>query len=331
MRQSRNSTMAEIVDFNQAQSFLNERFGDRAGDITRVSGGDWSQAYALSLDGSPVIVRFGRHGDDYQKDQIVTRWSSEVLPIPQVIELGEAPFGFFAVSQRSYGEFLDHLDDKSMTALLPNLFSVMDAIREIDVSDTHGYGLWTPDRQGLQPSWKEALLTKFGTDIPGSRTHGWRSALEASPRGAADFDSALRVLEELTDFMPSERHLIHGDLLYSNVLVQHERVSAVLDWGNSMYGDHLFDAAWLLYCQPRYTTWPYVDLRGQLQRHWEHAGPIPHDLELRLLCYQIRIGLDGQLYAAFKGNWDELELNRSQTRALVEDALTALGNGEPSV
>jgi hygromycin-B 4-O-kinase len=271
------------------------------------------------------------HGDDYQKDQIMTRWSSDVLPIPKVIELGEAPFGFFAVSERAHGEFLDHLDNKRMTALLPSLFSVMDAIREIDVSDTHGYGIWTPDRHGLQTSWKEALLSKFSADLPGARTHGWRAALEGAPSGAADFDSALRVLRQLADLMPSDRHVIHGDLLNSNVLVQHDRVSAVLDWGNSMYGDHIFDAAWLLYCQPRYTTWPDVDLRGQLQRHWEQAGPIPDDLERRLLCYQIHIGLDGQSYAAFKGNWDELELNRSQTMALVDDALAALGSGEASV
>jgi len=323
--------MAEILEFNQAQSFINERFGDRAGEVSRMSGGDWSQAYALSLDGSPVILRLGRHGDDYLKDQIVTRWSSDVLPIPKVIELGEAPFGFFAVSERAYGEFLDQLDDKRMTALLPDLFRVMDAMREIDVSETHGYGLWTPDGRGRRRSWKEALLSKFSSDLPGSRTHGWRSALEGSPNGAADFDSALSVLEQLTDLMPSDRHVIHGDLLNGNVLVRQDRVSAVLDWGNSMYGDHLFDAAWLLYCQPRYTTWPDVDLRGQLQRHWEQAGPIPDDLELRLLCYQIHIGLDGQLYAAFKGNWDEIERNRIQTMALVEDALAALGNGEASV
>jgi hygromycin-B 4-O-kinase len=323
--------MAEIVDFAQAQSFINERFGSRAGDVSRLSGGDWSQAYALSLDGSPVVVRFGRHGDDYQKDRIMTRWSSDLLPIPKVFELGEALFGFYAVSERAYGDFLDHLDDTRMRSLLPNLFQVMDAMMEIDVSDTHGYGVWAPDRHGLQTSWKDALLSKFGSDLPGSRTHGWRSALEGSPRGAAEFDSALRVLEQLADLMPSDRHVIHGDLLYSNVLVQGNRVSAVLDWGNSMYGDHLFDAAWLLYCQPRYTTWPDVDLRGELQRHWEQTGPIPDDLDIRLLCYQIHVGLDGQLYAAFTGHWDELELNRNQTMALVEEALAALDDGEASV
>ncbi len=149
---------------------------------------------------------------------------------------------------------------------------------------------------GSRAAGAEALLSKFSGDPLGSRTHGWRSALEGSPHGAADFDSALRVLGQLTDLMPSHRQVIHGDLLYSNVLVQGDRVSAVLDWGNSMYGDHLFDAAWLLYCQPRYTQRGRRLIYGALQRHWEQSGPIPDDLDIRLLCYQIHIGLDAQLY-----------------------------------
>ena len=42
------------------------------------------------------------------------------------------------------------------------------------------------------------------------------------------------------------RHVIHGDLLNRNILVDGERINAVLDWGNALYGDHLYDAAWLL-------------------------------------------------------------------------------------
>jgi thiamine kinase-like enzyme len=40
-------------------------------------------------------------------------------------------------------------------------------------------------------------------------------------------------------------HLVHSDLLHYNVLVAADRVTAVLDWGSSLYGDFLFDLAWL--------------------------------------------------------------------------------------
>ena len=44
------------------------------------------------------------------------------------------------------------------------------------------------------------------------------------------------------------------------------------------------------------------DLAGELQRHWEASGSVPDEVEARLLCYQIHVGLDAQSYAAYKGN-----------------------------
>ena len=146
------------------------------------------------------------------------------------------------------------------------------------------------------------------------------SALENSREGARDFDTGLKVLERLTERMPDERYVIHHDLLYDNVLVDRDKISGVLDWANSMYGDYLYDAAWLLYCQPRYTTWPDVDLAGALRRHWEAGGSIPDNLEARLLCYQIDVGLGAQSGNAYKEDWDELKLNTDQTMKLVEAA-----------
>ncbi len=310
--------MTELLDQRAAQAFIDDRFGERAGEVTRLSGGDWSQAYALSLDGAQVVARFGIHGEDYEKDRVASGWASAELPVPTVLELDETKVGFYALSSRARGEFLDELHTDQIRVVLPSLFRAMDAIHCIDVSATEGYGIWTADGQGPQKTWREALLHKFEDDPPSGRTHGWRTALEGSPSGARDFDAALKVLEQLTEDMPTERHVIHNDLLNHNVLVQGDRISAVLDWGNSMYGDHLYDAAWLLYCQPRYTSWPEVDLAGELRRHWEASGSVPDDLDARLLCYQIHVGLDAQSYAAYKGNWDQLRLNTEQTMKLLD-------------
>jgi hygromycin-B 4-O-kinase len=312
--------MPEGLSQSKAQEFIHDHYGNRASEIARLSGGDWSQAYALSLDGQPVVARFGVYGQDYEKDQIAARWSSDTLPIPKVLDLGRTEHGYFAISERMEGDFLDKLDSQRMKAVIPGLLKSLDAISNIDISETEGYGIWGPDGDGPQETWQEALLQQFEGDQPDSRTHGWRTALETSPAGANEFDAALEILKQLVPRMPTERHLIHKDLLYSNTLVQADRISAVLDWGNSMYGDHLYDAAWLLYCQPRYTTWPDLDLAGELRRHWEATGSLPADLEARLLCYQIHIGLGAQAHNAYDGNWDELSLNANQTVSLVEAA-----------
>lgn len=310
--------MAEMLEQSEVQAFIDHHFGGRASAITPLSGGDWSQAYSLSVDGRQLVARFGAHGEDYEKDRIMAEWSSNELPIPRVLELGRTGHGYFAISERMQGHFLDEIDGRRMKAVIPSLLRSLDEISSIDVSGTEGYGNWGPDGRGPQGTWHEALLLRFEEDSPDSRTYGWRTALENSPAGAEDFDTALKVLDRLAERMPLERRVIHHDLLYHNVLVQGDRISAVLDWGNSMYGDHLYDAAWLLYCQPRYTAWPDVDLIGALRRHWEASGSVLADLEARLLCYQIHVGLDAQSYNAYNGNWDELKLNTHQTMKLVE-------------
>ena len=171
----------ELSHQPEVQTFIDDRFGGRASEVTRLSGGDWSQAYALSLDGTPVVARFGNHGEDYQKDRIASGWVSDDLPIPKVLELDETSVGFFALSSRARGDFLDELRNEQIRGVLPRLFRTMDAIHAIDVSATEGYGNWTPDGHGPLRTWREALLHKFVDDPPGNRIHGWRAALEGSP------------------------------------------------------------------------------------------------------------------------------------------------------
>ncbi|HEX3812328.1 MAG TPA: phosphotransferase [Mycobacteriales bacterium] len=309
--------MPEKLPQSQAQQFVRDRYGDRAGALTLVGAGEWSQAYAFTLDGRELVVRFGGYVADFRKDRLMAGYSSAGLPIPRVVELGEAPGGFFVVAQRAHGQFLDDLDAAGFRAALPALLSALDSARDIDVSGTTGYGGWQPDRTAPHQSWADTLLHGF-QDQPGSRTHGWRARLEDSPTGAGPFDQGLAAMRSLVRSCPDGRQIIHGDLLNRNVLVDGGRVSAVLDWGNSMYGDGLYDLAWLLFWQPWYPAWHEVDLHGIIDEHLE-ARPAAEraGLDERLRCYQVHIGLDSQTYNAFTGRWDNLAQVTEQTLALL--------------
>jgi len=260
------------------------------------------------------VVRFGAHGEDFAKDQIMASFSSASLPIPRVIEFGRAPQGYFVVSERCYGVALDDLDETGMRAVLPGLLKMMDAIRDIEVSAGSGYGIWTPAGIGPHHSWPDALLAVADDR---DRIPGWRKALEASPTGAGPFAAAYAALRSLARVLPHERHNVHGDLLSHNVLVRGTSLGAVLDWGNALYGDWLYDAAWLLYWWPWYRAWADIDIRAELDQHWQGTDGIPADLECRLRCYQLHIGLDAMTYDAFTGRHDNLAWNAEQTLAHV--------------
>ena len=77
------------------------RYGSRATRLRLLGTGEWSQAYAFTLDGQDAVIRFGQHAEDFFKDRDMAAYSSADLPIPAVREIGLAARGYFAVSERA--------------------------------------------------------------------------------------------------------------------------------------------------------------------------------------------------------------------------------------
>lgn len=302
----------------QARAFLLGRFGPDLGAVSSIGHGEWSKAYAYQHAGGDYVVRFSALREDFAKDQLAARHGSRDLPIPPIIEIGEAFDGFFyyAISERAFGEYLDALDETRMRAALPALFAALDAARLVDLSASTGYGVWGADGSAPHPTWRAALLA-VAEDRPTDRTHGWRDRLATSPTGFRPFDAAFQRLQALVEACPEERHLVHSDLLNYNVLVAGERISTVLDWGSSIYGDFLYDLAWLSFWSPWYPAWRGIDFRRAATRHYAAIGLEVPGFEERLRCYEVRIGLEAQAYNAFKGRWAELEATARRTLAVA--------------
>jgi len=284
-------------------------FGDRARDLAPLAAGEWSRAYSLTLDRHEVVIRFGAYLDDFEKDRVMSRYSSAALPIPKVLEVGEAESGFYAVSERAPGTPLDELDESGMRTLLPRLLDALEALQELEPRDHHGFGLWRLDGTAPSETWAEALLTVADRS---ERMAGWRERLDASPQDAEVFDAGVEKLRRLAPRLPDLRSIVHSDLLNRNVLVDAGRLTGVIDWGNALYGDPLYDIAWLLYWWAWYPAWQGIDLQESLDRHWyAHGGP-PARMQERLLCYLIHIGLAHVAYSAFKERPEHLRRNAEQ-------------------
>ena len=305
-----------ILDRDRVEAFLAGRFCRDAAGVTPLGTGVWSKAFAFRRQGRDYVIRFGAHQEDFAKDRLAARYASPALPIPRILEMGEALGGYYALSERLYGGYIDDVDGAQMRALLPSLFAALDAARLADLSGTTGYGDWDAYGTAPYPSWEAALLD-VARDRPAQRTHGWRRRLAASPVGLGPFEKAYRHLQALAGRVPGPRHLIHSDLLHYNVLVEGSRVSGVLDWGCAKYGDWLYDLAWLCFWQPWYPAWQGIDFRAEAQRHYASLGlDMPH-FEERLRCCQIHIGLDGQAYQAYAGHWADLERTAQRTLDVV--------------
>jgi hygromycin-B 4-O-kinase len=267
------------------------------GELTPIGEGEWSRAYAFQRDGKDHVLRIGRFRDDFDKDALAAHYASASLPIPRLTEIAPSPEGWHAVSDLVPGTPFDFLAADAARAALPHLFDTIEAISRADISHTSGYGVWDATGNAPQESWTAALL-----DVVHPRTPEWRTKLEQSPTGAAPFDDAYAYLQELATQVPNMRHLVHADLFNHNVLVDGTRVSGVIDWGCSLYGDWVFDLAMLTFWWLWTPTWASIDIRAEIARRFD----VP-DFELRLRACEISIGLGAQAYQAATDRFDDLE------------------------
>lgn len=303
---------SDAHDLARTEAFLTDRFGPDIHAVTQLVHGAWSRAYAYRQGDRDLVVRFSALDEDFRKDELAASHGSPSLPIPRMIEIGETASGFYAISERLFGDVLEDVDGTQMRALLPSILSALDAMRLADVGVSSGYGSWGADGQAPYPSWR-AMLLDAPSDLASQRHHGWRARLAASDVGDAPFFESYERLTALAEVVPEDRHLIHSDLLYRNVLVDGTRITAVLDWGSAMYGDLLYDLAWITFWSAWYPAWRDVDLLGEAARHFASIGLDVPGFEARLQACELYIGLTGQAYQAFKGFWSDLEWTAVRT------------------
>ncbi|NTU84390.1 MAG: phosphotransferase [Chloroflexales bacterium] len=305
-----------MIDAATAQRFLAEQFDSSAMDVRPAGEGAWSRAFSFRRRTDALIVRFGSHGDDFEKDRYAYRYRAPGLPVPEVLAVGPAPGGFYAISRRVRGTPLEMVSTDQWHEALPSVVALLEALRLADMAGTSGFGGWDGSGLALRGRWSEHLLA-VGDDSPSQRTHGWRARLAASTAGQAVFDRGFaRLYQVLDDTAP--RSLIHADLLNRNVLVEGGAVSGVFDWGCAAYGDHLYDLAWFAFWAPWHPNLSLLLLRAALERRWREVDYWPHNLEARLTACYLHIGLDHLAYNAYRGDWQALEATAARMRALVD-------------
>lgn len=298
-------------------SALRTRFGDAMSEPELLGAGAWSSAYELMVGGRDVVLRVGMHREDYLKDQAAAKlFAASHVPVPEIIAFGEVDGLCYAVSERVRGVALDELDAAEIDATLPSLLAVLDEIHDCDITQTTGFGDWGPDGAGGHADWAQSLLA-VGEDR--ARLPGWRDALAASAVGTSAFDQGLGHLAALAPLLPTVRELIHRDLLGGNILVSGSAVVGMLDWGCSLYGDSLYDAAWLTYCWALYPQWSAIDIRERIRRHLGETGLLPADFEARLHAYEVHIALGAVQFCAYAQRWAGVAWHAEAAARLVAD------------
>lgn len=312
--------MPHRVSQGQAQEFLAGKYG-AVEELQPLAGGFWSSAYSFSHDGRELVLRFGPDRDWFEADRAATAFASPGLPVPEVVEIGDAFDGGYAISVRHYGVNLEDLRPDQSDATGPLLASLLAALFNVRKSPDLPVGWhWRPRRDDI--TWRRFLSESLADD-PRQGVHGWRAALAAQ----SDVDRVYRASEarvrDLIEACPERRDLVHGDLLHANVLVAEDasRPNAVFSWKRSLRGDFLFDTAWCTFCA---AIW-YPGIAAA--EPWERVGQEPSiqddagawvDASARHHCYELHIGVTALAFNIWAGDAEKVQQIATQLAVVFE-------------
>ncbi len=158
-------------------------------------------------------MRFNPDREAFDLDVFAQRFRSAAVPIPKVVTVGEAPGGYFAVSERAFGDFLEQLDPERFRAVRPALVRLLEALRTADTASTKAFGPWdAATGDGRYAAWRDYLLD-VETEVPARSIESWRDTVRSSSLAADAFDQRMHALRELAPECPELRSVVRSALL----------------------------------------------------------------------------------------------------------------------
>lgn len=302
------------IEIKKVRDFLKSRYGE-VGNIIPLGGGEISQAFSFdsSIDGG-YILRVNRHGiDGFEKDKYAQlHFSSDTLPIPKIIEVGQMEVNYsYSLSRKVDGDTIqnilkqqdkDHKPIVTMDTLAPLCIMMLDEIHKVDISNTSGYGYWGKDANGNKETWREFILS-VGKD------GWWADVFKTTFLEQGVYDDLYARLSQLVEFCPEQRYLIHGGFGVDNIITDGTKITGIIDWAESKYGDFLYDVAWL-------TFWPSDYDFERLCRNY-YSKKVFMNYKQRILCYQHHIAINALSFYAQSMQKDKYDWTKKRIAELV--------------
>ncbi|MGA2663631.1 MAG: aminoglycoside phosphotransferase family protein [Nitrososphaerales archaeon] len=307
------------IDPEAVLSLLSQHFKGPVIGLAPVEGGPIMRAFRFVAGRDEYLVRFNRDNmmtSNLPKEEYVSRKLAPTkVPVPPVVHTGRMGDLHLAISLRMPGQIAATMPAREVESLLPQVISTLDDIRQVDVSDTAGYGVFDYLGRGMSSSWRDFLELIEKEEDERDFFGKWHRLFEDT---FLELDLYRRIYDRMSGLLEccsSDRYLVHGSYTLHNVLAARGRVTAVLNWFDARYGDFVYDVAGLDF------WYPWLGVREAFRRHCEEQKvEVPHYRE-RLLCYECHVALSGLRFFAFAGN----EPSYRTTRSLILKKLETPG------
>lgn len=272
------TSLSELTDH------IYHNFSPGVSNIVPIQGGERSITYSFSANGKDFIIRINREVEGFQKDKNAYEDFQNLIPVPKMLKIGSYQSGYYAISEKAKGTVPD--DTKGLSHyLIENIFLILDAIH-VPAKIDDKYGLIDSAREAHFETWEEYIFKDYILVVKKNGDYyTWKEIYAKSKNDIEEFKNIEKRIKGLIKYIPKEKYFIHGDFGGSNLIVDDDKVTAVIDWSESMYGDFLFDIAY-------YAFWRGDTELIKMYKNYcvKKDRAIPY-FEERILCHQLFIGL----------------------------------------
>lgn len=146
-----------------AAAFLATYHGEPVRELELLRGGFWSAAYGYSVAGRELVARFGPLRPGFEMERAAMTFNGPYLPVPDVVAVGDAFDGVFAISVRHHGRFLEDIDvGDAITAATP-VDRLLAALRAAGSSPDAPSAWYPPGADPRSSTWHRCSATASST------------------------------------------------------------------------------------------------------------------------------------------------------------------------
>ncbi len=276
------STIKTHISGEKVLEILKEKFDPDIKSVLSLMGGEMSQAFSFVSKETHFVIRFYKESTSFRKDKYAhDHFASSQVPIPKTHKIGRLDDNslYYSITDKVKGKNLDQLDQTTREKLILQEIEILHALHSSNIKQK-GYGWWDQNGYAKYSSWQENLHAK--------KEHVDSDFFKVNKQFAPekkDIEIVYKKMLELIPKMPNVRFLVHADYGMSNLISDGEKITGVLDFGNSMYGDFLYDVAWMDFWLSG------MHYKEKFQKFYEIKKIDVPDFETRILCYQLHMGM----------------------------------------
>jgi hygromycin-B 4-O-kinase len=190
----------------------------------------------IDPEGKERVILIRTSGQFAKEVAVRTLLEDSEVPVPQLLNSGKVDDQLdYLIVEKASGVVVD--DDASARACLEEVMPIFAKIRGVN-HGKKGFGFWDPlSLNAPFDTWKEFML-----DIT---TGDWSICPDQTV-----VVQAHEIIKSSIGYLPEINALLHGDMSGGNFFVEDGTTSAVIDWEISMYGDPIYEYAYMTVFYP---------------------------------------------------------------------------------